>query len=321
MGHQPKTLGVLLTTALLTFFSLTGAAHSVSWEEAIQKAEATAEEFYSNSKQSGYGAWWLGTASNDIGVREAECSILGRMLGKTEFIAELEFIEWPEAKPNMTWEEAEKVLTAARLFENWAYTAKRILRLSEAERITIWNVSCVGKMGIPNHTFMEEIDTTFRLDGDAVVVLGDIEEGFFNEFRDFLEANPQVSWIALGSSGGSVADAIQTGLFIREKGLSTQLYSDCLSACPLVFLGGYPRRIIWSPYPELGFQEISRNGHPVPHDDEVYGIIASYVQAMGANPYFVLQAMYSAPIEEMHFPELEALCDASLVTSIQRLCF
>jgi hypothetical protein len=117
--------------------------------------------------------------------------------------------------------------------------------MSPRDRIELWNLDCVGQHEIGRRHAIASIapKATFRRHADSIVVLGDIDAGFYERFRAILASSNGVTTISLGSGGGSVRDAIMTGLLIRKAGLRTTLFADCYSACPLIFLGGVNRTI------------------------------------------------------------------------------
>ncbi|MDA9865241.1 hypothetical protein N9C96_01050 [bacterium] len=51
--------------------------------------------------------------------------------------------------------------------------------------------------------------------------------------------------VTLDSPGGSVADALDIGRFLRDQGMSTQIAEDgvCFSACPYIFVSGVTRTV------------------------------------------------------------------------------
>ncbi len=205
---------------------------------------------------------------------------------------------------------------------NWVFVAKRTLEMSEFERSQEWNLDSVGRMGIPTtaYIYLFESAAHFRIDGSDLHVLGDIERGLASELNEFLNLNPSVKRIVLGSGGGNVAEALQAGLSIRKRGLDTTLSSNCYSACPLVFLGG-ARRTIWSPYPKLGFHQMSHpDGTPVRTSDRLYSAMEDYAVVMGVDPNFLLASMLRASPTEMFEPDGDELCRAAAATWIQRWC-
>ena len=149
---------------------------------------------------------------------------------------------------------------------------------------------------------------------------GDIEAGFFERFKVALSDNPNIEEIALGSGGGSVQDALLAGYEIRRLGLTTTLYGNCYSACPLVFMGGI-KRILWASPHRLGFHQIYRgSGVAVPPDDPIYSLTEQYLSDMGVNSYVVILWMFSTTPDEMFEPEVRQLCDPGVATFVQRIC-
>ena len=73
-------------------------------------------------------------------------------------------------------------------------------------------------------------------------MLGDITAGFAEGLARALAENAKIETVALGSAGGSLVDALKAGRMIRALGLNTTLWSNCYSACTIVFLGGERRR-------------------------------------------------------------------------------
>ena len=63
------------------------------------------------------------------------------------------------------------------------------------------------------------------------------------EMALYLMEAPEVSIVVLESNGGVSEAAIQMGEKITRLGLATEVRNSCDSACPLIFLGGYPRTL------------------------------------------------------------------------------
>lgn len=253
----------------------------------------------------------FGTAFNEIGAKEYTCASLAFLFGKDDIFQRLGTIE----------ELPRKVLGDSQLHENWAIAAKHVLGMSERDRIETWNLDCVRQHDIGKEHYLASLGAKagFTVREDQMHVLGDIEPGFHERFRVFLAQNPQVKSVALGSGGGSLQDAILTGLLIRTKGLDTALRSDCYSACPLIFLGGV-NRLVWSPYPRLGFHQISEKGDALPPGHEAYEVVRKYAEAMGADSAFLLSQIHSAPPADMSYPDVWDLCEPQITTWVQRGC-
>lgn len=265
-----------------------------------------------------------GTAFNEIDIPEHSCVVLGRLLGKGDLVKTLEISYAPDFSTRTT-ENASELRIMSNSLHNFANVARHVLEMSHDERVVTWNLDCAGKLGLPNDYIRQEGASSLYViinDGKALKVLGDIELGFAQKIIDAIEANPRIEVVALGSGGGLVYEALKAGEFIRQKGLDTTLFNNCYSACPLVFMAGVQRQS-WSPYPELGFHQISTaSGEPVPFDSDVYRDIFHYLARMGVDPRFVLQQMWSAPphgMTDVNGSD-DALCAANIATWIQRGC-
>jgi hypothetical protein len=163
-------------------------------------------------------------------------------------------------------------------------------------------------------------NATFEIKGKTLVVYGDIDAGFFERLKSQLDATPTIEEIGLKSGGGSVRDALLAGYEIRRRGLSTTLYGNCFSACPLVFMGGV-KRILWASPHRLGFHQIyTGEGIPLSADDPVCDLAAKYMVAMGVDPQVVIPWMLSARPSEMFEPDVSSLCSSGVSTFVQRIC-
>ncbi len=63
------------------------------------------------------------------------------------------------------------------------------------------------------------------------------------EMSLYLMEAPKISIIVLESYGGEGAAAFKMGNKIAKLGLATEVKNSCESACPIIFLGGYPRTL------------------------------------------------------------------------------
>ena len=289
----------------------------VWWNAEIAKVEAEADRLFATMRAK--GTFVLGTGVNEVDYDIHTCHILSIMLGKDHLTPLL--VARPD--PPQADDEpgfAEGVEGQSR--SNWAELARGFLPEGKVEHIRAWNLDCVGQFGITGQDHVREDDgrALVVVDGEVIRVLGNVEAGFFEELRTAIDANPTVTQVALGSAGGSVGDAVKAGRYIRAKGLNTELYNNCRSACALVYLGGVDRRI-GSPYPELGFHRISSGGVAIPDSSNVYGLVHDYAEEMGVEGDFFVSAMMKAGVREMHHPEMDELCAANVATAVQRVCF
>jgi hypothetical protein len=293
-----------------------------NWDETIVLVEKRAAEIWERGKSLGADTF-LGTAVNEVDIPKHKCAILGRMLGHVGAVSELEEHPEPELSSDPTSEELYNLMVYSHSLSNWVFVARSATAQTKIQRKHSWNLDCVGQMGIPRNTYEEiaESSAEFVVDGTDLRVLGDIESGFTDKLVYQLDTNAQINRVVLGSRGGNVKEALLAGFEIRNRKLDTTLSSNCLSACPLVFLGGI-RRTIWSPYPKLGFHQLSdKAGTPIKTSSNLYVAMERYAEAMGANPSFVLASMLRAGPSEVFEPDFDSLCTNKVVTWVQRLCF
>lgn len=307
---------------IVLFLQLLSATASVaqgtSWETAIQRVEESSKEYFNYAVDVG-GTSWAGTAYNGYHFDRHLCAIVGRMLEQVEAIKEIENLDYP---PMDATSDAHDLLVFSISLENWAIAARQAVDMSRDEKINVWNLDCVGEMGIPTNLFMEssQPNAAFDLNGKTLLVYGDIEAGFFDRLKSQLDANPEIQEIALGSGGGSVRDALLSGYEIRRRGISTTIYGNCFSACPLVFMGG-ENRVLWASPSRLGFHQIyTGEGNALPVEDPIYHLTARYMADMGVNPQVVIPWMLSARPNEMFEPEVSDLCAPGVATFVQRVC-
>lgn len=319
--------------AVVTVFcilpSLGMAEDADSWTKAIANVEKLLEKYLRKSDEllrasdPGYSErdfTPLGYAGNQYPLwyyQEHQCAILGRMLGKAEYIGHLE----PPLPPLTS--SLDEVWGAAMSLDTWIYTAKRLVKLPRGERAQVWNLECVGEHGIPDEVWDERGQDIVFMEADGVYmrVYGDVVDGFYEQLVDALNANPQVTIVGLGSAGGSVRDAVFAGIEIRKRGLRTQLIGPCYSACPLVFIGG-ERRTVMRPFPSFGFHQMYTDSGPLPLDDEFYGLVAAYAERMGIDALWLISQMYKSPPEDMNIlgdqeTERDELCRRGIVTGYQ----
>ena len=291
------------------------AAIAKTWEEAISDVEAMAEEFWQRAQTKGFNDP-LGTAFNEVDVEMHLCAILGRMVGHKDAIAHL---EPPQPETDASGRE---FAIAATSLGNWVIAARYHTSLSAGQKKRIWNLDCVGRMDIPQGLAVaveRGHGVIYDPDRRAIMVQGDITPGFAETVINAIARYPDAKVVSLGSGGGSVYDALEAGLAIRGAGLETELVNGCYSACPLVLAGGVTR-FMWWPFEEVGLHQVSLFGIGLPRDHRVYIDIAAYLDVMGVDASWVLQAMYSAPPSGMRIVNEAERCAMRLITNHQRGC-
>ena len=223
------------------------------------------------------------------------CAILGRRLGLKGHIGHLE-------PPQPSHDEDTWDLTLHTVsLSNWISAAVNIGSLNPTRRAKLWNLECVGQNLVLNSLFVTVPEFTwFDIHSNQLHIYGDILPGFAQKLENVLRQNPSVTTVALGSGGGSVYEAITAGLIIRERGLDTQLYGSCMSACPLVFYGGVNRNIFRFSE-RFGFHKVSVDGTAVPMSAPIYQHIFVYIKVMGGDPRLFIETMSKYNPSEMGF--------------------
>ncbi len=313
-----KRFKKLILPLILVLVGSQVGAQTARWEVAIERVEASADEYFEYAVRTG-GTSWAGTMYNGYHSQRHQCAILGRMLGKIESIREIEYLEYP---PLDASSDPHDLLVFSISLKNWVGAARWALAAETHERINTWNLDCVGSHGISISMSIESPreEADFQRDGNQLYVYGAIEQGFYERFLEALQANSGIEEVVLGSGGGSVRDAILSGVEIRRRGLYTTIFGNCFSACPLVFMGG-TRRVIWAAPHDLGFHQIYRgNGVPVSLDDPIYTLTANYIESMGIDSMVVIQWMSNAAPHEMYEPDVRTLCAPRVATFVQRTC-
>jgi len=290
-----------------------------SWTAAIERVERSAKIYreYAFAR----GVHWAGSMYNGLHYTRHSCAILGRMIGQTAAIANLEKFEYPELMETADEDYAHEMLVFSISLENWVGAARAALAMSEAQWVNRWNLQCASSEICPacRAVKSDTPEADFVQDGSRLFVLGDIDRGFADRFKVALDKYSGIDEIILGSDGGSVVDAIRAGLMIRERSLTTTLDGNCNSACPLVFLGG-TTRIVWASTARFGLHQISRGGNPVPLDDDIYILVSQYIREMGADHLGIVSLMASAAPDDMVYPDIDEYCDLGLATWVQRVC-
>jgi hypothetical protein len=314
MRSVSSRLAPVLAAFLLVFTA--SSASAGQWEDSIARVKEMQRSI--DNKARALGAGPAGSAYNGLDFEKHRCSILGRMLGRTGVVAHLE-VEYPWQTEN----NGDTLRLMSASLDSWVAVATELKDFDRPRRIVLWNLECAGKLGIAASEAIAEANSQAFYDvvddGQALRVLGDVNEGFAQRLRDALDANPRAKIISLGSMGGYVTEAIQAGLEIRRRGLDTQLHAACYSACPLVYLGGV-NRTMWIGLTDLGFHKAFGPDGAVPQDSALYKLISEYVSTMGADAATVLRLMWSAEPDQMTIATTDTICDARIATWIQRLC-
>lgn len=306
-----------LVASVLGFLGLT-CAWADSWHASIDRVETLQDEYYQKYKEVA-GHIGIGTAFNGLNYSMHRCAIVGRRLGLKDRVSQFE-----AELPDVNNASAIDLAGAVASLDSWLTAANYYIDSSEIELKLMWNLECAWQPGLADTFFpIEKQDMQnvfFSVQGTDLLVLGDVDQGFYEKFEKIILDNPQIESVSLGSDGGSLSDALKAGMLIRLSGLETSIYANCNSACPLLFFGG-TQRTIWQMNMGLGFHQISSAQEAIDLDDDLYRIVADYVDFMGVDSMSVINWMKSSKPEEVTIIVGDDLCDANAATSIYHLCF
>ena len=300
--------------------------------ELAAEYKARSERLHKIAASLAGGFVHIGTAYSVVDSERHQCHALATLLGK-DSIARRVAINYRLNVELKTIENAQDVAIAAHSMHVFTEVVREVNAWDKGQRQEEWNLGCVGSHQIGTVEFVGQPKPSFfrlRANGTVLIVLGDVETGFSNKLKTAVDANPRVQTILLGSGGGSVYEALMAGRYLRQRGLNTELWNNCLSACVLVFLGGVERRIN-APYPTLGFHQISVMGNAgrpvaVSSTDKAYADVAAYAIKMGVDAIALLRLMQLRPPEGMfqikydHSDASRLLCKSKIATVVQRGC-
>jgi len=131
--------------------------------------------------------------------------------------------------------------------------------------------------------------------------------------RGALNDHPAVKILHLNSKGGSVGDARQLQYLVQDRGLTTVVDAQCLSACAFVFLAGVERYV--APGAKLGFHRETAVGASQAEINRFEEADAQHMLALGISTTFVDKA-FSTPSSDMWIPTVEELKAAHVITDV-----
>jgi hypothetical protein len=159
----------------------------------------------------------------------------------------------------------------------------------------------------------KEFTITVLPSGTEMEYSGRIEFSSSGALRSALNGNPAVKILHLTSNGGSVVHGRRMQYLVHDRGLTTVVDAQCLSACVLVFLGGRERYL--APGAKLGFHRESGPGMSPAEIDMAEETDAQFMRAMGITSSFVEKA-FSIPSSEIWIPTVEELKAAHVITDV-----
>jgi hypothetical protein len=166
--------------------------------------------------------------------------------------------------------------------------------------------------------------------GGRLAVTGTIMPGSAATFAAEIESFAEyIKTIALDSPGGSVADALEMGRLIRDRGFSTSVAAGslCASSCPLVFAGGTERvaaagaaiavHQIYAATPSDSTlaSRLAAAGNAMSDAQTMTAEISRYLIGMGVDPEVWLRALETPPDRLSYFSP-EELTGLKLATRL-----
>ena len=288
-----------------------------SWSILMTSIEELSEEMSERADEIGTPphSHLFGTSINELHANEHKCMILSKLL-QIDLPRGTFEQEYPDPLKSI---DGEGLRLAAHSLGNFHYIVQSTLPMGEDRWKHDWNLGCADSDDVPSLNYQTPtISAFYDVDESTLRILGDVESGFAQRVISALQMHPEVDTVALGSGGGYIYEAFEAGEAIRSRGLTTTLYNDCMSACTLVFLAGTDR-LVWSPYPRLGFHMASLDGVELHPGDGVYEDIRAYSDWMGISGLRIVGLMMKAGSSDMYFPELEELGRLGVVTWCQRM--
>lgn len=172
-----------------------------------------------------------------------------------------------------------------------------------------------GLLAVPGAAQAQSSDfkITVLPGGTEMEYSGRIAFGASGALRSALNDNSAVKVLHLVSNGGSVYYARQMQYLVHDRGLTTVVDAQCLSACALVFLGGLERYM--TPGAKLGFHRESAEGESQAEINMVEESDAQFMRAMGISDAFVEKA-FSTPSSDIWIPSVEELKNAHVINDV-----
>lgn len=288
-------------------------AEALDWSEELHRVSAMAQDYRDAANNA--GEFDLGTMFQGIGFHRHRCYVLGQMLGRNEYVADLAESDEP---PTVTGHEAYDMLLFSASLENLAHAISRSSEYTPAHRANTWNRECVGEYSIPASAAVVSPDpsATLTFFGHQVAVQGVFDDGFSVRFAAELQQHPSTDTIQLSSVGGSLSDALEVGRLIRERGLRTVISGSCFDECALVFMAGLDREI-YRGHNRLGFS--APTSSPL-NQEEAEEVVQAYLSAMNMDADRIWAWMTSSELSRddngRYIAEFDQLCSHLVTTFI-----
>ncbi|MFT6690729.1 MAG: ATP-dependent protease ClpP protease subunit [Colwellia sp.] len=149
--------------------------------------------------------------------------------------------------------------------------------------------------------------------GTEVELLGGLEFGTSNHLSQVLVDNPSIKIIHLNSMGGRTAEAKKLALLVKKNNLITYSKTQCLSACPIVFLAG--KKKLLGDSAKLGFHSASFGGVSGSEVEELNKSLLSQLEEAKVPSWFV-KKVSKVSSEDVWNPSTDELIKAGIIDKI-----
>jgi hypothetical protein len=168
---------------------------------------------------------------------------------------------------------------------------------------------------------IDRIETTrFVVDGDRLLMSGDINPQTYRQFTAIMRAHPEIRVLVEGNMPGSLDDAtmIRLGYAVRRRGLDTHLAagSRIFSGAVYLFLAGRHRTMERGAV--IGVHSWSDGAHDAawyPPGATEHDETLNYVYDMLGSEDFYWFTIYAAPADGVHRMSMAEIGKYGLITS------
>ncbi|WP_206486178.1 hypothetical protein [Thalassotalea sp. G2M2-11] len=149
--------------------------------------------------------------------------------------------------------------------------------------------------------------------GTEVELQGGLEFGASNRLSQVLVNNPSIRIIHLNSQGGRIAEAKKLAILVKQNKLITYSKTQCLSACPIVFLAGKEKLLGDSA--KLGFHSASFGGVSGSDVEELNKSLLSQLEEAKVPSWFV-KKVSKISSEDVWTPSTDELIKAGVIDKV-----
>lgn len=149
--------------------------------------------------------------------------------------------------------------------------------------------------------------------GTEVEILGGLEFGTSNNLAQVLADNPSVKIIHLNSMGGRIAEAKKLALLVKKNKLITYSKTQCLSACPIVFLAG--KKKLLGDSAKLGFHSASFGDVSGSEVEELNKSLLSQLEEAKVPSWFI-KKVSKINSEDVWYPSTDELIKAGFIDKV-----